>query len=407
MALQQVANVYSKEETNKSSVYTMGFGEEIKYYQIPAYNDPNFLNSSLSHLWSFFSMRTETDYNTVNRPFANGGLLNTAIEKLPEAFWSNGMVGFSIPNDNYRVQIDGKNIALYIPLNSSYTGMTSGLTATTLYSSFVYSVDNLKKSPTSLCAGVTVDTYKSEAAYEYTNNFGIGYKYVVGKNPVGLTVNQENYPYFDSGVVYLVSDSVYNTFSGATGSSTSWSYQYNNDLKYSLGARTISFEGSNTQYTGVGGYDRVVGAMFLNYGIGFIFDPDLVKGFDWSTVNGDPTSLTGGTFTSGQTAYNAADLDLAETLVVKVIADENTFKSTTNSSYMGLGSAAASCGIATTTITLHNQTGDCLAIAKPDAALIKQQGQYLIFDLSLPVSGPIQDSLADTRGLIWNGTSAL
>ena len=87
MALQQVANVYSKEETNKSSVYTMGFGEEIKYYQIPAYNDPNFLNSSLSHLWSFFSMRTETDYNTLHNDYT----IPRKSKRTAEAFRCSGV----------------------------------------------------------------------------------------------------------------------------------------------------------------------------------------------------------------------------------------------------------------------------------------------------------------------------
>ena len=155
----------------------------------------------------------------------------------------------------------------------------------------------------------------------------------------------------------------------------------------------------NTQYNGTGGYDRVIGAMFLNYGFGFIFDPDLVQGFDWSTVTGDPTSLTGGTFTSGQTVFNGADMDIAEILNVKIVADGKTWQSTTNPSYIGTG---ADCGIALSTITLHNRVGDCLAIVKPDMALVKEDGKYLIFDLELPLSENIQTSLADTRGILVN-----
>jgi hypothetical protein len=140
--------------------------------------------------------------------------------------------------------------------------------------------------------------------------------------------------------------------------------------------------------------------MFLNYGFGFVFDPDLVKGFDWLAVTGDPTSLTGGTFTSGQTAFNGSDMDIAEVLNVKIVADGETWQASSNPSYIGLGSAASSCGIATTTITLHDDMGNCLAVVKPDEALVKQQGKYLIFDLELPLSEDIQTSLADTRGLL-------
>ena len=393
MGLQNVQDVYQTEKTDISNIYTVAIGEEMKYYQIPAYSDATFVNSSLSHLWSFLNLRTETDYNLANQPFANGGLLGTALEGLPDSFYNHGMVGFSIPNSNYRVQTYGQNVGVKIPLDSTYTGMTSGLTATTIYSSFIYNPDILKKDFTSLCSGVQADEYKSEPAYEYTNNKGIGFKYIEGKNPNPASP----YKFYDSGLVYLVSNDVSYTFSGATGSSTSWGYLYGQTNKYANGARTISFEAGNTQYTGTGGYDRVIGAMFLNYGFGFIFDPDLVKGFDWSTVTGDPTSLTGGTFTSGQTVFNGADMDIAEILNVKIVADGKTWQSTTNPSYIGTG---ADCGIALSTITLHNRVGDCLAIVKPDMALVKEDGKYLIFDLELPLSENIQTSLADTRGIL-------
>jgi len=247
---------------------------------------------------------------------------------------------------------------------------------------------------------VMADEFKSETAYEYTNNFGVGYQYIEGKNPNPAS----DYPYFDSGVVYLVTDSVYNTFSAATGSSLSWSFGYNTKKKYANGAKLISFDPSNTQYNGIGGYDRIVGAMFLNYGLGFIFDPNLVGALDWSTVNGDPTSVTGGTFTTGQTAFNATDMDISENLRVKIVAEPFDWTASPNSSYIGTGE---DCGIATTTITLHDKMGNCLAIVKPDMALTKEQNNYLMFDLDLPLSNPIQTSLADTRGTIWSGIGSI
>lgn len=395
MSLQPVQEVYTTEELNVSNTYTIALGDEIKYYQIPSYNDTNFLTSSLSHLWSFFNLRTETDYNLANLPYTDGGRIGTALEQLPEAFWNKGAIGFSLSNSNYRVQVYGQNTAIQIPLDSTYTGMTSGLTGTTLYSSLVYNSDILIKNPYNLCSGTKADSFKSEPSKAYTNDIGIGYAYIDGKNP-----NPEGvYKFYDSGVVYLVSNDVNNSFSGATGSSTSWGYLYGQTSKYSNGAPLISFDPTNTQFAGVGGYDRIVGAMFLNYGFGFIFDPELTQAFDWATVNGDPTSLTGGTFTSGSTAYRGQDLDLAEILNVKIIADGNTWKSSSNTSYIGTN---ADCGVATTTITLHDSMGMCLAVAKPDEALIKTDGKYLIFDLQLPLSENIQTSLADTRGVIDN-----
>lgn len=394
MALQPINNTYITDQTDKSSVYTMALGDEITFYQLPAYNNPNFTNSSLAHLWSWFGMRTETDYNIKNVPYANGGLLGTALENLPEAFYNTGGIGFKISDENYRVRINGQNIAFYMPLNSTYSGMTSGLTATTLYSSFIYSPNNLEKDPTSLCSGVMADSYISEPNPTFTDKLGIGYKYIMGTNP-------EPNSYFDSGLVYLVTDSIYTIFSGATGSSTSWGYQYNEDQKYSNGARTISFWNGQTEYPGV--YDTIVGAMFLDSGLGIIFDPDLVGAFDWSTVSGNPTTITGGTFTSGQTVFDAADIDIAEILNVEIIANGESFNTSSNPSYIGLGSNAEDCGVAISTITLHDQSGGCLAIAKPNEAIIKTKGDYLVLNCQLPLTGPIQTSLFDTRGLIWDG----
>lgn len=400
MALERVQDVYQKEKVDTSEVYTMGIGEQITYYQIPAYNNANFLNSSLSHFWSLFSMRTVADYNSAVQPYSEGGLGSTALQYLPEAFYNTGGIAFSIPNSNYRVQINGQNNALYIPLNSSYSGMTSGLTATTLYSSFIYQTDILQKDYTRICSGVKADTFKSEASYQQTNNLGIGFKYIDGKNPNPAS----DYPYYDSGIVYLVTDSIYNSFSGATGSSLSWGYLYDNEQKYANGARTISFDPSQTQYLGTGGYDRIVGAMFLNYGLGFIFDPTLVQAFDWSTVNGNPATVSGGTFTSGQTAFNAADMDISENLYVKIMMAPDQWTSSSNSSYIGTGQK---CAIAASTLTLHNLQGDCVAIVKPNQAMIKEEQNYLMIDLELAISEPIQPSLADTVGKIWSGVGPI
>jgi len=221
----------------------------------------------------------------------------------------------------------------------------------------------------------------------------MGWKYLQGTNPDGNP--EAEYKEFDSGIVFLVSDDVYNTFSGATGSSVSWNYLWNQPNKYSNGARLIDWSLGQTNHPNY--YDRIVGALFLNSGFVFIWDPEITQAVDWSTINGDPTSLTGGTFTSGQTYFNGTDMDMASVLNVKIVADNNTWKASTNPTYIGQSS---DCGIAMTTINLYDQAGRCLAVVKPDESMIKQNGQYFMIDLELPLSGDIQESLATTRGLI-------
>jgi len=387
-----VTNVYQEEQTNISSVYTMAPGNFVTYYKLPSYTDTNFNETSLSHLWGHLSLRTLGDYNVINQPYGNGGWLGTALEGLIESFYTYGAIAFTINNNRYRTKIYGQNVALTMPVNSAFSGTTSGLTAATLYSSFIYSPNNLNKSTTSVCAGCIVDTYESEASITWTNDQEIGYKSTPGTNP---NPNNNKYPYFDSGVVYLMSDVVYKSFSGATGSSSSWSYLFGEASKYANGARQISTNPGNSQYTGVGGYDRIAGVLFLNYGLGFIWDKQLVQAFDQTKLNGDWTTTTGATTTSGFTNFVAADYDIAEILNVNIVAGPTEWVASTNSSYVG---SNQNCGIAISTITLHDQNGECLAIAKPDQAIIKEEGETLILNLKLPISGPIGTSLADSVG---------
>jgi hypothetical protein len=393
MSLEKVQNVYTTTKTDISSTYTIGIGNELTYYKLYPSNDINYSNSSLSHLWTYVGVTDETQYNLKNQLYNNGGLLNTSFEKILDAWSTTGGVGIVVNNDNYRTQVYGQNIAIKIPLNSAYTGMTSGLTAVTLYSSFIYSPDNLNKNPYSLCSGVRVDGFRSEPNYGTTGYIPMGWKYLPGKNP---DVSPESeYKEFDSGIVFLVTDSVTNTFTGSTGSSISWGHLWNQENKYSKGARTINWNLGSTQIPNF--YDRVVGAVFLNSGFVFIWEPEITQAIDWSTINGDPTSLTGGTFTSGQTFFNGADLDMASVINVKIVADGSTWKASTNPTYIGTGK---DCGIAMTTINLYDQNGECLAVVKPNESMVKEDGQYMIFDLSLPISGDIQESKADTVGLI-------
>ena len=401
MALLPVSDVYQQEKIDISTVYTIAPGSLVSYYKLPAYNDATFTTSSLSHLWGHLSLRTQGDYNTVNQTFGNGGWLGTALEPLVEAFGTYGAIAFSVNNTRYRTQVYGQNIGMMIPINSTFSGSTSGLSATTLYSSLVYNSDNLTINPTSLCSGTKADSYKSEPSIPWTNDQGIGFQFLQGTNP---NPNDTNYPYYDSGVVYLMSNVVYNTFSGATGSSSSWGYLFGQTNKYANGARQISTDPSNTQYTGTGGYDRIAGVMFLNFGFGIIFDKQLVQAFDTTKLTGNYTTITGATTTSGYTNFVGADYDIAEILNIDIIAKPEEWPASSNSSYVGTGE---DCGVAVSTITLHGEDGQCLAIAKPDMAIVKEQGQYLILNLKIPVSEDIQSSLADTVGRTDCGVSGI
>lgn len=379
MNLQKVSNVTTYTQKNKSSIYTIATTEEIKFYQIPAFsNTTSFLSSELSHLTSWLGLRTTADLNRVNQTMDNGGLLNTSLGDLPESF-NNGLTFFSIPTDNYRVYIDGSRIEFKVPLNG-----TSGLTATTLYSSYFYTPEILDKKIDDLCSGTNADKLEQEYLKKATSDVGIGYQYIEGTNPDKF---DEQYPYFKSGVVYLYSDDIKYNFTGATGSSLSWSYNYNTDNPYVNGKRMAKFSAIDTNpfWTGPG-YDRSCGVLFLNSGTGFLWGT-VGNTIDWATINGDPTSSTGASFTtSGVTYMNATDVDLTENLRVKIIMEPNQWVSSPQSSYVGLNQ---DCGIAATTITLHDNLGRCLAVGKVPEPIIKDKDDYVVLDVDIALAGQL------------------
>lgn len=396
MSLQPVENVSTVTKEVQSDVYTAGLSDEIKFFKIPAFSSNDYLNSSLSHLTSLVSLRTTADYNKANVDVNYGGLLNTSLSTLPDSFMNQGMVGFSLPNSNYRVSFGGSNIEFKIPLNSGYSGITSGLSATTLYSSYFYSPDVLDKDFTSLCKGTVADSLKGEAFRPVTDNAGIGFKYLQGRNP---NENDTNYPYFYSGVVFLFSDDVYNTFSGATGSSTSWSYQYGSPTKFANGAKMASFQASNQSPWWSGpGYDRAIGCFFLTSGFGLLWDPEVVNSLDWASAIGDPTTVTGATFSTGYTYMNATDIDLTVYLKVRMVGKPNEWAGSTNSSYIGLNK---DCGIVATTFNLYDSNGECLAMVKSDDPVVKNIEDYLVYEVEFPIPGEIDYSgIQTTRGKV-------
>lgn len=403
--MKPIENIYTSTDATISSLYNV-FGDETVFYRVKPFTDINFKNYSTSHFWSALNMYNEIDYNIANTSIFNGGLLESSFQDLPTAFWSNGMIVAAFNNDKYRTQLNGYNFGIQIPLNSSSTGLTNGLTATTLYSAFIWDANGLSTNPTSLCAGVVQDTKIAESNVPFTDGIGIGKKKKPkardGENPKtgtltgGISIMEsqvlDNSGYHNSGIVYLVSDDIYNTFTGGTGSSLSWSYGFGRTDKYAIGANAINTSFGNTRYPNY--YDSIVGMLNLNSGMVYIWNKDLVNGFDWSSFVGDP--LTGATTSSGTTFAAVQDIDLAVNLNIEIISKPGEWPATTNPSAIG-----ENCGTVVTNICLYNDKGDLIGLAKPSEALTIPTAGYLPIKMVVPISGAINDTgIWSTRGLI-------
>jgi hypothetical protein len=292
-----------------------------------------------------------------------------------------GMIVGVVGNDQYRVELNGYTVGLRIPMNPSYTGMTSGLSYTTLYGAFISNPSDLKLSPSKLCDGTIMDSKTSENLQQFTSDLGLGFPYVQGVN-YNATRNTNSTALFDSGIVYLFSDDIYKTFTGGTGSSMSWGYNFSNTTnKYALGARTADIDFGYTQHQGY--YDLIVGMINTKSGMFYLWDKNIVEGFEWSGFTGNP--LTGVTTTSGNTYGIIQDMDTSVSLQIDIIVKPNEYTNTGNLSAIG-----ESCNTVFTSICLYDELGNMLGVAKPNEAVTIPTDGYSPFVLNLPISGAIE-----------------
>jgi hypothetical protein len=382
--LKPIDNVYSTTNKKTSELYNI-FGDEMTFYQVLPFTDTNFGNYPISHSFADLNMFGESSYNIANKSMSEGGLLNSAFQSLPEAFWSNGMIIASFNNTTYREKFNGYNFGINIPLDSSYTGTTSGLTATTLYTAFIWDPSCLNINNGSLCAGAIQDSKISETNQTYTDGIGLGYKYIDGVNPKLPT------DFFDSGIAYLFTDPIYQVFTGATGSSVSWSYNFGMENKYSKGARTVYPSLTQTQNNT---YDLAVGMVNLTSGLVYIWDKNLVQGFNWSVFNGD--QLTGATTTSGNTYAIVQDMDTEVLVNIDIIAKPGEWGSTTNPSAIG-----ETCNTVATKVCLYDESNNLIGIATPSEAITIPTNNYTVLKLTAPISGAIDETgIWATRGVV-------
>lgn len=377
--LQQIEDKRMVYHIHTSDVGTIAYNDELTFTEINSVNDSTFNSNGVNSVWSLFNLYSSKNFNELNVNYSDGGLIDTALEPLLNAYNDYGMIMFQ--NSNFRKMINGQNIEIKIPLDSTYTGATSGLTATTLYSSFIDD-DNVKvKSTDSVCDGFVIDSLYEEPSTEWTDGKGIGYKYDASNE------------FHESDVVFLMSNDTVG-FSGATGTSKDWSdgYKINNKYTYDK-APLITPTGLDR--------DTIAGVVFLRSGTGFIFDEHFVKGFDFVGSTGG-TGTTGVHFTGNQAYMNASDIDTKTALQVDLILKPENFTTSLNPSYVEDSLVNGSnCDVAFNTITLHDNSGECLVVAKASEPILKPEGEYSVITLDIPIGGGVQDSLADTRGIIY------
>ena len=246
----------------------------------------------------------------------------------------------------------GQNIELKIPLSGgTFTGTTS---ASTLYSAFIDTESLKVKSTRSTCDPYLIDLAYSEPNKMFTNDFGIGYTYQLGSNPISTQTTKDPNSnkrnpnnVFNSGIVILMSND-WEPWSGSSSAKT-WSDGYNVVNKYTKeAAPLITPSGPN--------HDVASGAFFTNSGLGFIWAEDFVNNFNWSGGTGG-TGTTMVTFSPSESYFNASDIDTSTKLQIDVIMEPGEFNTSLNQSYIEDSlENGSNCDVAYNTITLNDST---------------------------------------------------
>jgi hypothetical protein len=312
----------------------------------------NKTGSTFSHLFSTLRLPVNQIMNNKwEQTFINGGFSGTAIQDL---YNINSVIFFNIDASAYEQMIDGRTFSLNIPLDNTYSGVTSGLSTTTLYSSYVKTNSLSQPSPTNPNLS-TFDTNYSEKYLPASEYFG---------NPDNQIQN------YESGVVWLFSNDIQrpNNFSG-----NSWSTASNNNNPYTNGKQSFNFIS-----TGLNNVDKAVGILNLNAGLGAIFNFDLVNSFDFSVATGG-TGTTLATFSLSDASINlkSVNIDFSQRIIAIAGADE--FFTSQNPTYH------SDCNgmVKITKIGLYNDLGECIAIVVPNEPITKQKDQFITFDIKL------------------------
>jgi hypothetical protein len=304
------------------------------------------------------------------------GLLGTAFADLVDSTYNTGLVVLDINSEKYRTYFDG-TFALQVPLDATYTGITSGLSYTTLYTSYIWDPSCLNLG-NGFCAGTVQDQKRAESNDRYTNSLlKIGNPRVDGINPKPGEL-------FNSRIAFLMTDDVYYTFTGSTGTSISWSSQFGVDNQFAKGRRSIDTDSTNTRYTGF--YDRVQGFIDLNAGLVFLWGPT-AEAFDWTQFTGNQYTTGATPTSSGATIIDAVDWDYQVGVDVRVIITPDQFQDSSNPSLIG----NTKCDTVFSRICFYDDKGGLLAQGVANEP-IELTGSYVPVEVFLPTGGVIQDT---------------
>ena len=336
----------------------------------------SYTGTPYSHLWTGPLVNipvTDAQKLDFQIPYSQGGLSGTSMEYWVTGVGDNIIVA-DIDQSVFDVGIDGLHFRLSIPLDSTYSGATSGLSTTNLYSSYKRTTLYDQKNNSGPCSCAVMDYLLSEEDGVVTTELGQGLPVQNGTNP-----DPNYYNYYHSGIVYLFSDDIRkpNVTGTTMTTSNSWATGFCEDCPYSQRDK-FPF---NYIDDPINGYyvDQPVGAVDLLGGQVKIWNQDLVEAFDFTGAIGG-NSLTGATFPTTGASATFKSYDLDQGLNITILANKNEFTTSTNPTYDPITCDGT---IYITSIDLYDNTGKLVAKALPDTPIKKQASNIFVSTLNI------------------------
>jgi hypothetical protein len=373
-----------KTTNDTSDLFYQLQGSEMVWHEVQSVNGATFYDDVNSHDWTNLGIYSKSDVEKYNITYANGGLSDTILNGIYDAYYTSGLLVCNISNSAFRASIS-PNMKITIPLSGG-TGGLSGLTTTDLYTAFISQNDSLESDGSGVCSTYEVDALESESYGPATYEIGLGYTNDGINNP-GPNTNGR----YESGKMFLFSNDIY--LSGNTGTTfdTGWS---------AINKHTHG-DGELATFTGPT-RNLAVGIVSLDTGILTIWNEDIVDAFDTSVATGG-TITSGLTFNTSDCSAYIRDRDTSSSVEINTILEPGQYVNSSNSSVLDAKERGISCDniVSITRICFYDEYGILTATGGLSESLVKRDRDFISINCSLTLDNGIQDSvMSDGRATI-------
>jgi hypothetical protein len=353
--------------------YVYGVNDGITFYSLLPYTDSGFKNAYTSHLWGLLGFQGLQNLNFLKQSPEKGGVLDTAMHHLVEAYETSGAVALVLPDISFRTALHSE-FRLTIPISGG-TGDLSGLTATTLYTSRIER-ENVQAKGRSFCSPANGDLWGQQGIYEtykpYTQDIGVGYVQSADNN---------------SGVMHMISPD--SNYSGGT---TGWTEGWSAKTKYTTTNAPLIHKQN----------DRVSAICYANEGVILIINPDMVNGITNNlasiTISGDPTT-NGSLLSPGAVEWVGRDLDTKTQVSISMAVPAKEVFGSSNTSLVDASAEGKTCDKRyVTEFCIMNPEGVTIAKGIAEEPIGYGPEDFVAINPTINLTGPYKEHPAVTNG---------